>query len=156
LSKDIKSKPAIIAILILLLAFMRPACLQAATSKATATVRVTIESSSRLTLGENPKKNSAQASASVKDGATPALLTVTAGNDPLDPVADATATASDRNGNQFPAVPSSRTETVSRAASIAQGCSASYSETFYWYLSKNWYCDTGKNSVTVIFTLTSP
>ena len=37
-----------------------------------------------------------------------------------------------------------------------QGCSASYSESFNWYLAKSWNCDTGKRTVTVIYTLTSP
>jgi hypothetical protein len=79
---------------------------------------------------------------------------LTNGSD-TDPIAGATATATDPSGNLFLAAPDAGNETVHHAAA-GQGCSASYSETFNWYLEKSWNCDTGKRTVTVIYTLTSP
>lgn len=100
------------------------------------------------------------ATAKVRNEATPAILTVAATNDSMngsdtDPVAGATATATDPSGNLFLAAPAVRNETVPRATA-GQGCSSSYSETFNWYLEKSWNCDTGKRTVTVVYTLTLP
>ena len=173
--KDMKCKLAILAIFILILRYTCPASVEAATSTAHVTLSVTIEPSSQLTLNDNSNdpniksagnrrisaaQNSAGATASVRTGATPAILTVAAIDDlmigtDLDPSAAVTATVTDASGNLFLAAPTARNETAPRAAP-GQGCSASYSETFNWYLEKSWNCDTGKRTVTVIYTLTSP
>jgi hypothetical protein len=83
-----------------------------------------------------------------------AIDDLTTGTD-VDPSAAATATVTDASGNLLLAAPAARNEPAPRAAA-GQGCSASYSETFNWYLEKSWNCDTGKRTVTVIYTLTSP
>ena len=154
--KDVKCKLAILAMSILIPGYTGPAFVEAATSTAHLTLGVIIEPSSRLTL--NDSSNSA--TASVRTGAAPAILTVVAGNDSTngsdsDPIAGSTASATDASGNLLMTAPAARNETFPRSAA-GQGCSASYSETFNWYLEKSWNCDTGKRTVTVIYTLTSP
>jgi hypothetical protein len=173
--KDVKCKLAILAISILIPGYAGLAFVEAATSTAHVTLSVTIEPSSQLTLDDTTSdpnikygrgrripaaQSSAGATAMVRNGATPAILTVAASDDltnwsDTDPIASATATATDPSGNLFLAAPDSRNEIIHRAAA-GQGCSASYSETFNWYLEKSWNCDTGKRTVTVIYTLTSP
>jgi hypothetical protein len=173
--KDAQCKLVILAIFILILRYTGPASVEAATSTAQVTLSVTIGPSSQLTLNDNSNgpniksgrnrrisatHNSAGATASVRTGAAPAILTVSAINDSMngsgyDPIAGITATVTDTDGNLFLAAPAARNETGPRAAA-GQGCSASYSETFNWYLQKNWNCDAGKRTVTVIYTLTSP
>lgn len=173
--KDMKCKLAILAIFILILRYTGPASLEAATSTATVTLHVTIGPSSQLTLNDNSNgpniesggnrrvsaaRNCAGATASVRTGSTPAILTIAARDDLMtgtdaDPVAAITATAMDASGNLLLTAPAARNEPVPRSA-VGQGCSASYSETFNWYLEKSWNCDTGKRSVTVTYTLTSP
>jgi hypothetical protein len=160
--KDVKCKPAILAMFILIAGYAGPVFVEAATSTARVTLRVTIEAASQLTLNDNSNGANAKsgATASVRNGATPAILTVAAGGDltngsDTDPIAGSTATAMDPSGNLFLTAPRAGNETAPRAAE-GRGCSASYSETFNWYLEKSWNCDTGKRSVTVIYTLTSP
>jgi len=175
MSKDMKCKLAILAIFILTLRYTCPASVEAATSTAHVTVSVTIEPSSQLTLNDNSNdpnikssgnrgisgaQNRAGATASVRTGAAPAMLTVAAIDDlttgtDVDPSAAATATVTDASGNLLLAAPAARNEPAPRAAA-GHGCSASYSETFNWYLEKSWNCDTGKRTVTVIYTLASP
>jgi hypothetical protein len=160
--KDMKCKLAIHAMFILIAGYTGPAFVEAATRSAYLTLTFTVEPSSQLTLNDNsndPNMKSG-AIARVRNGATPAILTVTAGGDLMkgsdtDPIAGSTATATDASGNLFLAAPAAGNETVPRAAE-GRGCSASYSETFNWYLEKSWNCDTGKRTVTVIYTLTSP
>ncbi len=163
-------KLAILAISVFLPACMSAACVEAATSTAAVTVSVTIAPSSQLTLNDNSNdtntrsggnrrvpaaKNSVGATASVKTGSTPAILTVAAGNDYTDPIAGDTASASDTSGNLFLAAPAIGGEIASGAAG-GEGCPASYSETFDWYLTRSWSCSPGKNTVTVTYTLTAP
>ncbi|MGO9532356.1 MAG: hypothetical protein ACLP3B_14420 [Syntrophobacteraceae bacterium] len=160
--EEVKCKIAIMAIFILFLGYTGPVFVEAATRTAHVTLTFTVESSSRLTLNDssnNPNVKSG-ATASVRSGAAPAILTVAAIDDltnvsDSDPIAGATATAMDPSGNLFLSPPAARNEAVPRNAA-GQGCSASYSETFNWYLEKSWNCDTGKRTVTVIYTLTSP
>jgi hypothetical protein len=173
--KDLKCKLAILAIFILILRYTGPASVEAATSTATVTLHVTIGPSSQLTLNDNSNgpniesggnrrvpavRDSAGAIASVRTGSTPAILTVAASKDfmtgtEVDPAATVKATVTDASGNLFLPAPAARNEPAPRSA-VGQGCSASYSETFNMYLEKSWNCDTGKRSVTVIYTLTSP
>ncbi|MFZ0929258.1 MAG: hypothetical protein WAN11_11695 [Syntrophobacteraceae bacterium] len=173
--KDMKCKLAILAIFILILRYTGPASVEAATSTAHVTLSVTIPPTSQLTLDDTTldpniklgrgrrilaAQNSAGATATVRGSSTPAILTVAAIDDWMtgtdaDPAAAATATVKDASGNLFLAAPDARNETASHTAE-GQGCSASYSETFNWYLEKSWNCDTGKRTITVIYTLTSP
>ena len=161
--KGMKCRLVILAIFILIPGYTGPAFVEAATSTAHVTLSVTIEPASQLTLNDNPNDPNTKpgATAKVRNEATPAILTVAASDNLMngsdtDPVAGATATATDPNGNLFVAAPpDAQNGTVPRAAA-GQGCSASYSETFNWYLEKSWNCDTGKRTVTVIYTLTSP
>lgn len=159
--KNVKCKLAILAMFILISGYAGPAFVEAATRTARVTLTFTVEPSSRLTLHGNfndPNVKSG-ATASVGTGATPAILTVAASDDSMtgsdSPIARTTATAKDKKGNLFLAAPADRNETVHRAVAH-KGCSASYSETFNWYIEKSWNCDTGKRTVTVIYTLTSP
>jgi len=170
-----KCKLAILTIFMLILRYTGPASVEAATSTAHVTVSVTIGPSSQFTLNENSNdpniksagnrrvsaaQDSAGAIANVRTGTAPAILTVAAIDDWItgtdaDPAAAATATVKDASGNLFLAAPAARNDTAPPAAE-GQGCSASYSETFNWYLEKSWSCNTGKRTVTVIYTLTSP
>lgn len=98
-------------------------------------------------------RSRAGAVAYVGTGSAPATLTVSTGNDApigsgINAVAAATAIVTDAKGKALPVAPS--------VAAADGGCFASYSETFNWYMSKNWNFDTGKCTVTVTFTLTSP
>jgi hypothetical protein len=162
MNKDMKCKVAILAISALLLVCMGAVDVEAATSTATITMRVTIEPSSQLTLNDNSNDPNIKsgATARVKAGSSPAILTVAPGNDltggaDIDPIAGVTATARDSSGNLLVAAPDTQGGTASDAAG-AEGCMASYSETFNWYLAKRWSCSPGKNTVTVTYTLTSP
>jgi hypothetical protein len=172
MSKDMKYKVAIPAILAILMACMGAAYVEAATATATVNLHVTIAPSSQLTLNDNsndPKANSggnrripaatnrAGATARVSTGTTPAILTVAASNDlmdgtDIDPIAGVTASAKDTSGNLLLAAPAIRDED----APGGLGCLTSYSETFNWYMAKSWSCSPGKNTVTVTYTLTSP
>ncbi|MGO9020397.1 MAG: hypothetical protein ACLQVJ_18830 [Syntrophobacteraceae bacterium] len=160
--KDMKCKLAILAIFILILRYTGPAFVEAATGTARVTITFTVAPSSQLTLNDNsndPNRKSG-ATAKVRTGTTPAILTVVASDDWMtgtdaDPAAAATATVKDASGNLFLAAPDARNETASHTAE-GQGCSASYSETFNWYLEKTWNCDTEKRTVKVTYTLTSP
>ncbi len=173
--KDVKCKLAILAISILIPGYAGLAFVEAATSTAHVTLSVTIEPSSQLTLDDTTSdpnikygrgrripaaQSSAGATASVRTGAALAILTVAASDDLIngsdtDLIAGSTATATDASGGLFLAAPDARNEAVPRNAA-GQGCSASYSETFNWYLEKSWNCDTGKRTIKVIYTLTSP
>jgi len=162
--KDLKCKLAILAMFILISGYTGLAFVEAATATSSVhlTLTFTVEPSSQLTLNDNSNDPNikAGATARVRNGATPAILTVAANGDLIngsdtDPIAGSTATATDASGGLFLAAPDARNEAVPRNAA-GQGCSASYSETFNWYLEKSWNCDTGKRTVTVIYTLTSP
>jgi hypothetical protein len=173
--EEVKCKIAIMAIFIFIPGYTGPVFVEAATSTAHVTVSVTIEPTLQLTLDDTTAdpniklgrgrripaaQSSAGATAMVRNGATPAILTVAANGDLIngsdtDPIAGSTATVTDASGGLFLAAPDARNEAVPRNAA-GQGCSASYSETFNWYLEKSWNCDTGKRTVTVIYTLTSP
>lgn len=162
MNKGARFKLAICAILTLLPVYVFATNAQAATSTATVTLRVTIEPSSQLTLDDNSndRKIESGATARVKAGSSPAILTIAPGNDPtggadIDPVAGVTATARDPSGNLLVAAPDTQGETA-HAGAGGEGCLASYSETFNWYMTKRWNCSPGKNTVTVTYTLTSP
>ena len=116
--KVIKSILAILAIFILILRYTGPAFVEAATSTASVTLRVTIEPSSQLTLSENINSSDIKnggnlrtsgmaATASVNTGSSPAILTVTAGSDPLNPAPAATATVPGGSRNISLVVPDS-------------------------------------------------
>ncbi|MGC9966822.1 MAG: hypothetical protein ABSE08_15570 [Syntrophobacteraceae bacterium] len=174
MSKHMKYKVAIPAILAILMACMGAAYVEAATATATVTLHVTIAPSSQLTLNDNsndPKPSSggnrripaatnrAGATARVSTASTPAILTVAASNDlmggaDIDPIAGVTASAKDTSGNLLLAAPAIRDEDAPGAGGV--GCLTSYSETFNWYMAKSWSCSPGKNTVTVTYTLTSP
>ena len=160
--KDMKCKLAILAIFILILRYTGPAFVEAATGTARVTITFTVEPSSQLTLNDNSKdpNRKSGATAKVRTGTTPAILTVAASDDLItgadaDPSAAGLAAVTDRSGNFFLEAPAPRNETDSPAAA-GQGCSASYSETFNWYLEKSWKCNTEKRTVKVTYTLTSP
>ncbi|HYA42227.1 MAG TPA: hypothetical protein VEF34_13045 [Syntrophobacteraceae bacterium] len=165
-----KSKTAVLAILILFLKYSSPVFVEAATARANVTLHVTIEPVSQLTLNgnSNDDRNSrigalndgVGAIANVRPGSTPAILTVTARDDlmkgvDIDALSVAGATVTDANGHLFLDAPAAPGET-DPADVAGTGCTASYSETFNWYLKKNWNCDTGKQTVTIIYTLASP
>ena len=165
-----KCKLPAMALMILVLIYTSAARVEAATSSATVALSVTIAPYSQLTLNDNSddpniKSSSmrriADATANARTGSAPVILTVGASNDSIgqtdiDPAMGATGTASDMNGNFFPAAPPARNEAESGAA-VGEGCLASYSETFNWYLEKSWHCSSpGKDSFTVTYTLTSP
>jgi hypothetical protein len=159
--KHTKGKLAALATLVFILSHVGPAFVGAATSRAVVTLKVRIERSSILTVNNDPGRSGVHgATASVRDASAPAVLTVETTNESadspdFDPVTGVTARASDAHGNFSPAFPARPDEAAPRPLE-RQGCLASYSETFNWYLVKTWNCDTGKNSVTVIYTLTSP
>ncbi len=133
-----------------------PTVVEAASGSARVTVSAVISPVSQLILNEaalDRAKSRAGATAYVGAGSAPATLTVSAGNDAaigsdLDAVAAATATVTDARGKALPV--------ASSVAAADGGCFSSYAETFNWYMSKNWNFDTGKCTVSVTFTLTSP
>jgi hypothetical protein len=173
--EDMKYKLACLAIFVLIVRYPGPAFVEAATSTATVTLHVTIGPSSQLTLNDSTAdpsikfrkgrlisatKFGAGATAGVKTGSTPAILTVAASDDLMtrednDPTSGVTATVTDTSGNLFLAAPADPNQPANRTAA-GQGCSASHSDTFNWYLEKSWNCDSAKHGVTVIYTLTSP
>ena len=161
MSKDVKCRLAIALILAFLLTSVSAAYVQAATARATVTMNVTILPHSQLTLSDNPNATGGVgATASVQSGSSPAILTVSASNDSMkgmdiDPVAGVTATAADLGGVLLFSAPAARGQTPPGAAA-EDGCPASYSETFNWYLTKSWSCSSDKNTVTLTYTLTSP
>lgn len=142
---------------------------EAAGSSARVTLSATVSPASRLTLNNSMVDRSVKirnggrtppcvvATAQVSSGSSPATLSVSASDYPLNSrkinsVAVVTAAAKDAGGNTLPV---SVYEAVT--GSLAAGeCLGSFSETFNWYLVKNWNCDTRERSITVIYTLTSP
>jgi hypothetical protein len=169
-----KFKIAVHAIIGIIATCACSAFVEAATSCANVTLRVNIVSEATLSTGtteslnikaaRNPgisaQKNGVGVAASVRDGSTPATLTMVASNDwengtDAIPSAAVTATTGDTSCYFSPAVPGTRNKASSDTV-VGQGCSGSYTETFNLYLAKSWNCATGNHDIVVTYILAAP
>lgn len=161
--KNMKLKMIIPATIGIIVGLAGSTLVEAATSSAKVSLRAEIVSEATLNAaaGVFAEKSGAGVTANVRNGSSPATLTVAASKDSdtgteTVPVASVTAKTANTTCYFAPDVPVTQRKTSSHETVAEQGCSGSYTETFNLYLAKNWKCATGSNNVTVIYTLTAP